>query len=96
MENTNTTNAQVTDSSVSWASSTPFNVPAYVTGEWGEYVTDFDETGRATFSPNIKDAATFSEEAQKEFMAKYKGTKRFYAAAEYDALLKTADESRGF
>lgn len=83
--------AQVTDSSVSWASSTPLNVPAYVTGEWGEYVTT-----DGGFSPDIKDAKVLTPTQQRVFAANHKGVMRFRDAVRYGELLRKLDEGRGF
>lgn len=78
---------------VVWASSEPFDVPAYATGEWGEYVASL---APLSFDPDIKNAAILSPQEQQEFVAQYAGPKRFRHAAEYMDLLDRADAARGF
>lgn len=78
---------------VVWASSEPFDVPAYCTGEWGEYVKGLDGL---EFTPTLADAKVLTAAEQRQYAVQYKGAKRFYDAAQYQLMLERADEARGF
>lgn len=95
MPNTTTATAaaKTTNSSVTWASSSPFDVPAYVTGEWGEYVTSLDGP---TFDADKNNAMILTPAEQRAFAATHQGPMRFRASAEFDAVLQRADDARGF
>lgn len=79
----------VTDSSVSWASSSPFDVPAYATGEWGDYVADMRGP---RFTSNLDEALVLTPEQQRRLAHR---VTRFYAADEYRKLMETANAARG-
>jgi hypothetical protein len=87
------TNQKAKQSSVSWASSKPFDVPAFIAGEWGEYLTSLETM---TFAAGLSSAAAFSPQQQRAAVRAYNGRLRFYDARQYRDLLERAGEMRGF
>lgn len=76
--------------SVSWASSEPFDVPAFATGKWGEYVAD---VRGPRFTANLDEALALSPEQQRRLAHR---VDRFYAADEYRRIMDAANAVRGW
>lgn len=76
------------NSSVSWASSEPFDVPAYATGEFGDYVADIRGP---RFTSNLDEAVALTPEQQRKLAHR---VNRFYAADEYRRITDIANSVR--
>lgn len=81
---------QTKESSVSWSSSEPFDVPAYAIGEWGDYVADMKGP---RMTSNLDEALALTPEQQRRLAHR---VNRFYAADEYRKLMDTASAVRGW
>lgn len=97
MANTNTktetameTKTTGKDSGVSWASSEPFDVPAYATGEWGDYVADMKGP---RLTSNLDEALALTPEQQRRLAHR---VNRFLKADEYRAIMDKANAARGW
>ena len=77
-------------SSVSWSSSEPFDVPAYATGEFGEYVANVKGP---RFTPNLDEALALTPVQQRRLAHR---VGRFYKADEYRKIMDTANQARGW
>lgn len=82
---------KTTNSSVSWASSEPFDVPAYATaGEWGDFVADMKGP---RLTSNRDEALVLTPEQQRRLAHR---VKRFYKADEYRQIMDAVNTARGW